>query len=174
MSAPISSPRTWNNKTPRGYSQGYQQQMTPEQMNLLQQNIQMMGPDSYLAKIAGGDQSMFEEMEAPAWAQFQQAQGQMASRFSGMGGMGAQKSSGFRNSMGQLGSDFAQQLQSKRMDYRNQAIKDLMGYSSDLLGQRPYEQYVAEKGPSKFERAMNIATPLIQSGVSAFAGRGGA
>lgn len=166
LSAP-SNPRAWSSKVPQGYSQGYQQQFTPEQMKLFSGAFKNVGEDSYLGKIAAGDMSSFEEMEKPAWRDFNQAQGQLASRFSGMGGMGAQKSSGFRNSAGQLGSDFAQDLQSKRVQYRQQAIKDLMGLSNELLGQRPYDQFVAEKGPSKLERFMNIASPIIQKGIGA-------
>ena len=165
----MASPKTWQSKSPRGYQSGFLQQMGPEQMGLMNQNIGMLGQDSYLGRLASGDQSQFEQMEAPAWQQFQQAQGQMASRFSGMG-MGAQKSSGFKNSMGQMGSDFASQLQSKRMDYRRQALEDLMGFSNQLLGQRPYEQFMAQKGPSKFEKFMNYAAPIAQSAIKAGAG----
>lgn len=162
-----SRPNAWSSKTPSGYKSGYQQQFTPEQMLMFQQQFGHLGPDSFLGKIAGGDEAAFSQMEAPAWRDFAQAQGQLASRFSGMG-MGAQKSSGFRNTMGQLGSDFAQNLQSKRMEYRRQALNDLLGYSNQILGQRPYEQFMVEKGPSNFEKAMNYITPIASSAVGGF------
>ena len=135
---------TGGNKVPKGYQQGQLQQFTPEQMQLFQQMFGQLGPDSFLGKLAGGDQSQFDQLEAPALRQFQGLQGQLSSRFSGMGS-GARKSSGFQNTMNQASSDFAQQLQSQRMGLQNQAIKDLMGMGNQLLGQRPYEQFLTPK-----------------------------
>lgn len=113
------------------------QQFTPEQMDLLQQMMGQLGPDSFLGKLAGGDEEMFNEMEAPALRQFSGLQGNIASRFSGMG-MGAGKSSGHMNTQNAAASDFAQQLQGNRMNLQNQALKDMMSYSQMLLGQEPY------------------------------------
>lgn len=132
------------NKIPKGYQQGQLQQFSPEQMQLFQQMFGQVGPESFLGKLAGGDQSQFEAMEAPAMKQFAGLQGQLASRFSGMG-MGARRSSGFQNTANQATSDFAQQLQSQRMGLQRQAIQDLMGMSGQLLGQRPYEQFLTPK-----------------------------
>lgn len=128
---------------PEGYSRGRLKDYTPEQMKLHESQFQHLGPDSYLSRLAGGDQSMFEEMEAPAMRQFQGLQGQLASRFSGMG-MGGRKSSSFQNESNQATSDFAQGLQSKRMELRNQAIRDLMGMSNTLLGQKPYKNFLVD------------------------------
>jgi hypothetical protein len=155
-----------DSKDPSGFRSGYLQQYTPEQMQLFQQQFGNVGPDSYLAQLAGGDEEAFAEMEAPAWQNLSRAQGQLGSRYSGMG-TGAQKSSGFRNEQGQLGADFAQQLAAKRADYRRQALTDLMGFSNQLLGQRPYERYLVEKGPSSAEKAMNMWGPLAQTGITA-------
>lgn len=149
------------NQIPKGYKMGQLQQFTPGQTNLMNQRMQDVGPDSYLSRLAGGDQSAYAEMEAPAMRQFQELQGQNASRFSGMG-MGAQRGSGFKNTMNQATSDFAQDLAAKRMDYRRQAIQDLMGFSSDLLGQRPYEKFLTKKAPKKpawWENALGLVSP---------------
>lgn len=140
------------NKIPKGYQQGQLQQFSPEQMQLFQQMFGQVGPESFLGKLAGGDQSQFEAMEAPAMKQFAGLQGQLASRFSGMG-MGARRSSGFQNTANQATSDFAQQLQSQRMGLQRQAIQDLMGMSGQLLGQRPYDQFLTEKPKSFWEQA---------------------
>ena len=115
-------------KVPSGYKKGQLQQFTPEQMELFKSLFSQLGPDSYLSKLAGGDQSMFEEMEAPALRQFSELQGGLASRFSGMG-MGGRKSSGFQNTTNQAASNFAQDLASRRQSLQQQAIKDLMGMS---------------------------------------------
>ena len=163
------SPKTWDSKIPSGYKRGYMQQFDPNQMKLYESLFSQLGPESFLSQIAGGDLSQLEQMEAPAWRDLARSQDVLASRFSGMAGgqgqrmLGGQKSSGFRNAMGQLGSDFAQQLQANRLNYRRQALNDLMGLSSALLKQRPYDQFVAEKGPSKFERFMNYGVPIFQS-----------
>ena len=136
-------------KIPSGYKKATLQQFTPEAMQLYQQMFSHLSPDSYLSKLAGGDQSFFNEMEQPALRQFGELQGNLASRFSGMGGLGARKSSGFQNTMNSAASDFAQQLQAQRVGLRNQAIKDLMGMSNELLGQRPYETSLVEKEQKK-------------------------
>jgi hypothetical protein len=136
-----------------GYHIGQEQKYGPEAMQLYQQLFGLVGPESYLARLAGGDESMFEEMEAPAFRQFNALQGNIASRFSGQGGgkgpLGSQKSSGFQNTMNQASSQFAQDLASRRNDLKRQAILDLMGISSNLLEKRPYETIFAPKSPKK-------------------------
>lgn len=129
---------------PKGYRQGQLQQFTPEQMGLFKQLFGMVGPESYLSKLAGGDEDIFNQIEAPAKRDFSGLLGGLASRFSGMG-MGARRSSGFQNTATQASSDFAQDLASKRQDLQRQAIMDLMGMSNQLLGQRPYEKFLFEK-----------------------------
>ena len=129
---------------PSGYKKTRIQNYTPEQMKLHESQFQNLGPDSYLSKLAGGDQSFFDEMEAPAHRQFNELQGGIASRFSGQG-IGGRKNSGFQNTQNQAASNFAQDLQSKRLDLRNQAIRDLMGMSNTLLGQQPYENGLQKK-----------------------------
>lgn len=131
-------------KIPSGYRKYAVQNFTPEQMDLFSQLFGQVGPESYLSKLAGGDQSQFDEMEAPALRQFNELQGNLASRFSGMG-MGARKSSGFQNASNAAASDFASQLQSNRQNLQRQAIMDLMGLSSNLLQQKPYTTGLAEK-----------------------------
>lgn len=137
------------NKIPKGYQQGQLQQFTPEQMQLFQQMFGSVGPESNTARLAAGDEGLFNEMEAPALRQFSGLQGQLASRFSqgggGPGSMSSRRSSGFQNASGQLASDFAQDLQSRRQELMRQATQDLHGMSSSLLGQRPYEQFLVDK-----------------------------
>lgn len=132
------------NRIPKGFQKGQFQQFTPQQMQLFQSMFSHIQPGSYLNRLAGGDEGMFEQMEAPAWKALEQSQGQLASRFSGIG-TGGQRSSGFQNAQGQLSSDFAQQLQANRMGLQRQALQDLFGMSQGLLSQRPYEQFITEK-----------------------------
>jgi hypothetical protein len=135
---------TGGDKVPKGYTTGQLQQFSPEQMQLFQQLFSHVGPESFTSKLAGGDQSQFEQLEAPAMRQFQGLQGNIASRFSGMG-TGARRSSGFQNTINQASSDFASDLASRRMGLQQQAIQDLMGMSSQLLGQRPQERMLAKR-----------------------------
>lgn len=125
-----------------GYNSVQTSNFSPEQMGLFKQLFGNLGPDSQLSKLAGGDQSQFDQLEAPALRQFSGLQGGLASRFSGMGSMGARNSSGFKNSINQASQDFASQLQSQRMSLQQNALRDLMGMSNSLLGQRPYEQFL--------------------------------
>lgn len=122
-------------KAPSGYKQF--QNFTPEMMDLFQNLFGMVGPDSYLSRLAGGDQSLFEEMEAPAMRQFGQLQGDIANRFSGAG-MGARHGSGFNVAQNTAAQEFAQNLQSNRQNLQRQALMDMMGFSNMLLGQQPY------------------------------------
>jgi hypothetical protein len=130
---------------PKGYTKGSIQQFTPEQMQLFQQMFGNVGPDSYLSKLAGGDQATFDQMEAPALRQFSGMQGNLASRFSGMGGLGARKSSGFQNTANSAASNFAQELQANRQNLMGNARKELFDMSNQLLGQRPQENFLIEK-----------------------------
>lgn len=122
---------------------------TPEMMQLFQSMFGDVGPESFLGRIASGDQEAFGQMEAPALRQFSELQGGLASRFSGMG-MGGRHSSGFQNTANQAASNFAQDLQSKRMGLQSQAIKDLWGMKESLLSQKPYSYM--EKPPGFLEQ----------------------
>jgi len=131
-------------KIPKGYQKGVLNNFTPEQHNLFQQLFGQLGPDSFTSRLAGGDEDIFNQIEAPALKQFSGLQGQLASRFSGMGS-GVRRSSGFQNTANQAASDFAQQLQANRVGLQQNAIKDLMGFGNELLNQRPYEQTLTKK-----------------------------
>ncbi len=153
--------RGMQERIPKGYEKGSINQFTPEQMQLFQQGIGNVSPDSFTARLAAGDQGAFNEAEAPALRQFGELQGNIASRFSGMG-MGGRHSSGFQNTINQAGSDFAQDLQARRMGLRQQAIRDLHGMSQDLLGQRPQDNFLVEKQhkPGFAEQVIGGALPI--------------
>lgn len=131
-------------KIPSGYRKYAVQQFTPEQMDLYSQLFSHLDPNSYLSKLAMGDQSQFSEIEAPALKQFNELMGGLSSKFSGMG-LGGRKSSGFQHASTAAAQDFASQLQSNRQNIQRQAIMDLMGLSEALLGQRPYTSGLSEK-----------------------------
>lgn len=131
-------------KIPKGYKTYQMQNFDPQQMQTYQNQFQHVAPDSYLGKLAAGDQSLFEEIEAPAHRQFQEKIGGVSNRFSNAG-MGSRRSSGFQNATNQASSDFAMNLQAQRMGMRNQALQELMGYSNQLLGQKPYDRFIQEK-----------------------------
>jgi len=164
------------NKIPSGYKMGRMQNFDPNQQQLFQQMFSHASPDSMTGRLAGGDQSAFEEMESPAMRQFAGLQGNIASKFSGMG-QGARNSSGFQNEMNQGASDFAQQLQSQRQQLQRQALQDLMGMSNTLLGQKPYENFMVKKQrkPSFLQRVMGGAAPIAGGLIGGFfGGPGGA
>ncbi len=152
-------------KIPSGYKDFAMQQYTPQQMQLHGQQFAHTAPDSFTSRLALGDQSQFDEMEAPALRQFNELQGNIASRFSS-GGLGARKSSGFQNTMTAASQDFAGQLQSQRQQLRRQAIMDLMGMSNQLLSQRPVERGLVQK-PEKQSSGWG---GLLGSGVGALGG----
>ena len=139
---------TGGNIIPKGYSRGQLSQFTPEQMQLFQGMFGRVGDDSFLGKLAGGDQSQFDQLEAPALRQFQGLTGNLSSRFSGAGS-GARHSSAFQNALSGETQDFASKLHSQRMNYQQQALKDLMEMSNMLLGQKPYEQFLIQNAPKE-------------------------
>jgi hypothetical protein len=154
---------------PVDYSKFKLNNYTPDQMQLHQQQYSQVDPNSYLSKLANGDQNAYEEMERPALQQFNSIQGNIASRFSGMG-MGSRNSSGFQNSMNSASQDFAGQLQSKRADMRRQAIMDLMGLSNQILNQKPYEKGLVADAQQEQKPAMGGWAPVIGAGVGAVGG----
>jgi hypothetical protein len=151
---------------PKGYKKGQLTNFTPEQMQLFQSLFSHVSPDSYLSKLAGGDEALFEQMEGPAMRKFQELQGQLGSRFSGMG-MGARHGSGFQNAANQATSDFAMDLASRRQQLQLQAIRELMGLSSNLLNQEPYEQFLIEKGPKKKSFLQQLGGGILRAGGTA-------
>lgn len=155
-----------------GYDVQQLQQYTPEQMQLFQQMFSNVSPDSQTSRLAQGDESQFNEIEAPAMRQFSELQGNLASRFSGMGSTGARRSSGFQNTASQAGSDFAQDLQSRRQSLMRQAIQDLHGMSSDLLEKRPYEQFLVDREDKKpfWQKMLGGGLPLAGAAVGGFFG----
>lgn len=134
-----SSGRGTGDIKPKGYEIGQLQNFDRKQNKLYKQSFDQTRPDSYLQRLAGGDESMFEDIERPALRQFGSLQGNLASRFSGSG-MGGRKSSGFQNAAYQQGSDFAQQLQGNRQNLQRQAQQDLKSLTQDLLGYKPQER----------------------------------
>jgi len=186
---PTASAKWAGDKIPRGYKMGQIAQYTPEQSELFSQSLGNAGEGSYLSRLAGGDQSLFDEMEAPALKQFAGLQGNLASRFSGMGS-GARRSSGFQNTVNQAATDFAGQLQSQRQGLQRQAISDLHTMSQQLLSNRPYERSLIKKQespwaglvgqlggavPGLITSALGGGSPqsAIQGATSIFGGGGG-
>jgi hypothetical protein len=112
-------------------------------------------------------------MEAPAMQQFNELQGGLASRFSGMG-TGARHSSGFQNASTSAASQFAQQLQANRMQIRNQAIYGLQDMNNQLLGQRPYENYILPEQQSGWGNFATSAAGGLMTGAGVLGGLYGA
>lgn len=156
---------------PKGYRAGQIQNFTPEQMQQFSQLFSLLGEDSDLFKMAMGDQSYFDEMEAPAMRQFNELQGGLASRFSGMG-MGGRKSSGFQNTSSAAASNFAQDLQSNRQNLSRQALRDLMEMSHSLMNEKPYERILSgkrQKEPGFWQQAASGASQQLGKTAGKFA-----
>lgn len=155
---------------PSGFRKGQLQQFTPEQMEILKQMGVDVGPDSYLSKLAGGDQSLFEEMEAPALRQFSGLQGQLANRFSSGGGTSGTRSNTFQNAQTSAASNFAQELQAQRQGLQRQSIQDLQGMRESFLNQRPYDQFLLQKEQKKPNAWGQIGSGLAAAAPGAIKG----
>ncbi len=134
-----------NESMPEGYSRFAINQYTPEQSRLFKSSMKRIGKGSYLDRLATGDDSAYDEMEAPAMQQMGGLQSGLNSRFGG--GSGGMKSGPFRN---QASSDFAMSLKAGRHGLRQQAIMDLMGMSNQMLQQRPQERGLIEAGQEHY------------------------
>lgn len=145
---------------PKGYDLSQISNFTPQQQQLFKQMFSQVSPESNLARLAGGDESFFQQSEAPAMRQFNELLGGLSSRFSGMGDTGARRSSGFQNQSTAAASNFAQDLQARRQDLMSQARRDLSSMSNELLNQRPYEQFMTPKKPSFGEQILGVGLPL--------------
>ncbi len=150
---------------PRGYEMGQLQQFTPEQMDLFKQLFSQTGSDSQLSKLAMGDQSQFEQLEAPAMKQFGQLQSSIANRFAGLGTGG--ESSGHAIAQNSAAQDFAERLQANRMGLQRQAQQDLFGLSRDLLGQRPFENFLVPQQKPWWQEALIGLGPGLGQAVGA-------
>lgn len=165
MSAPAGT------AAPRGNISGYNvknlPQFTSGQMKLFQQLLGgltggggLQGGVDFLSGLAGGDEEMFGEAEAPAYSAFQKTLGDLGTRFSGYGG-GALDSSGFQQATSGAARDLAENLQSKRLGLRQGAIDQLLGLSDRTLQQRPYDTF-AEKKRSGFDTAADVVGLLVK------------
>ncbi len=145
----MSSPSGYaaGNQAISGYKTQQLPTMTPQMMQLFQSLLGGSGGGanaglSHLSGLASGNQSSFEEQEAPAYAAFNKSLGQIGSKFSQFG---AQDSSAFQNAVSGAGGQLAQNLQGQRSDIRNNAIKDLLGFSNQLLGKQPFENFLQKE-----------------------------
>jgi hypothetical protein len=129
--------------------------MDPKTASLHDQLVSLIGGGAgssidLLSKLASGDQGTFQQLEAPAFRNFEQGMGQLGSRFAGMG-MGATKGSGFKLASGGMAQDLATSLQSQRMNLQQQAISQLLGMSQSLMGTPTQGYGLVQKAPSFWE-----------------------
>ena len=134
-------------KDPSGYRATQLPTMTPEASNLYNKLLGGVsrgseGAISRLSRLASGDESLFKEMEAPAYQAFDKLLGQIGSRFSQFG---ARDSSAFQNAVAGQGAELAQNLSSQRNQIQNDAIMQLLGLSNQLLHTSPFENVLTPK-----------------------------
>lgn len=145
MSAPTGSTPPKANIS--GYNTRNVPNFTPQQMQLFQQLLGgvsggLGGGLDFLSRLAGGDESAFSESEAPAYSAYEKALGQLGTRFAGLGAMG---SSAFQNATSGAAGTLAENLAANRTNLQQSAIEKLLGLSSNLLGQRPYDTFLEKK-----------------------------
>lgn len=149
--------------TPKGYNTYGVQQFTPEMMRLFQQFLGKAGQGAgsgldFLSKLASGDEDIFNQIEAPAYASLEKGLGQTANRFSQFG---AQGSSAFQNALSGQSADMAQNLASQRTNIMTSAIDKLLGQSNQLLNQKPIEYGLQEKETDPWVQLIQTLGPLL-------------
>jgi hypothetical protein len=150
----------------------------PEQQQLFSQTFggispHLTGAINQLGGMAsGGNEQDWQKMEAPAMRQFGALQGNIASRFSGMGS-GARNSSGFQNTMGEAGTDLAERLAGNRMNFQQQALRDLLGLSQSLMGQRTHENALIPEEMPFWKQLLAALSAGTSTGAGLAAGMAG-
>jgi hypothetical protein len=130
---------------PKGYRAGQIQQYEPREMQLYNQLRGLAAPNSYLSRLAGGDEEIFKQIEGPQMRNYQEMLGNIGAKFSGIG-TGGRHSSGFQNTVTSAASNFAQDLAANRQGLQRQAMQDLQDLIDQLLGRnKPYERFAVEK-----------------------------
>lgn len=135
--------------------------LSPEQRDLFMRMFSgskngISGGLDQLSQLAqGGNEQLWNKLEAPALRQHGQLQGQIASRFSGMG-MGGRRGSGFQNASSAAGTDLSERLQSNRMNLQQQAIQQLLSLGNSLLG-RETEAFIPKQKPFWQEFATGVS-----------------
>ncbi len=159
--------------------------MTPEQQQLMSQNIQqLMGGGfagagapgyeagmGYLQDLYSQSPQAFARMQEPYMRQFQQqVVPGLAERFSAAGGGspmgGGRQSSAFNQAMGQAGSNLSAQLGGMFEGMRSQNLQNLLGFS-----QAPFQQGLEMMAQKPFGYAYQPGSTGLFGG--AMAGLGG-
>lgn len=162
-----------------GYDMINTQNKNPQQMAWANQVQQALGPGTVsalqgLSGIASGDQSYFDQLEAPAMRQFGQLQSQIASRFSGMGTNGARHSSGFQNAQTGAATDFAERLQAQRLGLQQNAWQQLLGMGQHLYDSDTFDSHFLPKKKSFWEELFGSLSGGIGQGLGTIGGVYGA
>jgi hypothetical protein len=136
---------------------------TPQQMQLHESLFSNVSPESFTGRLSQGDEDLFRQIEMPAERQFAERIGGIASRFSQGGGQGSlsgRRSGGFQRETSSAAQRFQEALQAQRLGLQQNAIKELMNMSNQLLSQRPYENYTVEPKRKWYESLIGGALPI--------------
>lgn len=150
---------------PSGYDIRQVPNMTPEMKQFFGKLMNAIGPGAekgagFLSKLASGDEEMFKQLEAPAYAGLERGLSQTANRFSQFG---AQDSSAFENALSGQSAELGQNLQSQRTQLMMSAIDKLLGQSQSLLGQKPNENVLQQQGGPDWGQLIGKLLPVILS-----------
>lgn len=119
-----------------------------------------MGGDLYnrLLSMSHGSPEMFQNLEAPAMAQFhQQIAPQIAQRYAGSG-IGA--SSGMQNSLAGAGANLALGLQGQRNALMQQSMQDVLNLGNLLLSRPDVENVYQKEAAPWWHQALGIGLPI--------------
>ena len=149
-------------KNVTGYKAHQIQNYTPQAMKFYEDYMDKIGGGAmkgadYYTKIAAGDQSVFDEIEKPAYNAYEKQIGALGNRFSHLGAL---DSNYFENATAGAGRELQENLASKRTELRQKAIDTLMNQSSALLDKKPFETvYEKEKDPNEWMNVLSSMGP---------------
>ena len=153
-----------------GYKTRSVSNFTPEMQQLFDKLLGGLntggGPGNgldYLSKLASGQQGGFEQEEAPAYEAYNRGLAQQANRYAGLGALG---SSSFQNLASSGAQELGMNLASRRGELQRNAIEKLLGYSTQLLAQKPYDYGFEDEGPSTLQKLLG----LLGRGAGSFIG----
>lgn len=139
-----------------GRQQLYQQMLAGTRQGLPQ------GYD-FINRLLSGDQSIFQELEAPALRQFsEQIVPQLAERYTAFG-EGGQGSSAYQQQLAAAGSRLAQDLAGQRAGYRMSALDRLMQQAGQTMQATPYD--LVPRTPGLLESGLGALTRALPAGL---------
>lgn len=155
------APSTQGNSIPKGTQFGRINEQTPEQEQIFKYLQTLISPDSQQAKLAQGDPETYNKLEQNDWNDFSDYE---SSLYNNLYSSGSTKGSAYNNAGSSARQKFASQLSANRQNLQQNALKGLFSMGKDLLGHKPYDQFLTKTDEEKktWEKVFDFIPSIIK------------